>query len=152
MSFQPTGESWHSGSTSTGGRAGFFQRLVADLIDGIILVIVGGIIAAVLHTGVEIIIIPISVAYFSLLEGGVSGQTIGKKAIRIRVVSLEDGQPIGYGRALLRDIARFLSEIPIFLGYLWMLWSPERQTWHDMIAKAVVVPASSEPRQPKGPW
>ena len=47
--------------------------------------------------------------------GGVSGQTIGKKAMRIRVVSLEDGQPIGYGRALLRDIARFLSEIPIFL-------------------------------------
>jgi uncharacterized RDD family membrane protein YckC len=28
------------------------------------------------------------------------------------------------------------------LGYLWMLWDSEKQTWHDKAANAVVVPST----------
>jgi uncharacterized RDD family membrane protein YckC len=31
------------------------------------------------------------------------------------------------------------------LGYLWMLWDKERQTWHDKFANSVVVPVSAYP-------
>jgi uncharacterized RDD family membrane protein YckC len=63
--------------------------------------------------------------------------------MQIRVVSLTDGQPLGYQRALIRDLARALSAIPFYLGYFWILWSREQQTWHDMLGDAVVVPYST---------
>jgi uncharacterized RDD family membrane protein YckC len=78
----------------------------------------------------------------------VRGQTLGKRAMKIRVASLEGGYPIGYQRALIRAAARTLSYIPFCLGYFWMLWSPERQTWHDMLSQAVVVPAARFDPQP----
>ena len=38
-----------------------------------------------------------------LLRGGPTGQTVGKSALGIRVISLSDDQPIGYGRALIQS-------------------------------------------------
>jgi uncharacterized RDD family membrane protein YckC len=63
----------------------------------------------------------------------------------VRVISLADGQPIGYGRAFIRWVGRYVSAIVIFLGYFWMLWDRERQTWHDKFAGSVVVPVSAYP-------
>ena len=37
------------------------------------------------------------------------------------------------------------SGIPCFLGYFWMLWDSEKQTWHDKMAITVVVPTSDYP-------
>jgi uncharacterized RDD family membrane protein YckC len=49
------------------------------------------------------------------------------------------GRPIGYGRAFIRWLGSILSVIPLFLGYFWMLWDREKQTWHDKMAGSVVV-------------
>jgi uncharacterized RDD family membrane protein YckC len=38
-----------------------------------------------------------------------------------------------------------LSGIVCLLGYLWMLWDKEKQTWHDKLATTVVVPTSAYP-------
>jgi uncharacterized RDD family membrane protein YckC len=84
-----------------------------------------------------------SIAYYVILEGGPSGQTLGKKALGIRVYDLAQGGPIGYGRAFIRWIGRIASTIPILLGYFWMLWDSEKQTWHDKLAGSVVVPADA---------
>jgi uncharacterized RDD family membrane protein YckC len=35
-----------------------------------------------------------------------------------------------------------VSAIVFLLGYLWMLWDPEKQTWHDKAAGSVVVPTA----------
>jgi uncharacterized RDD family membrane protein YckC len=48
-------------------------------------------------------------------------------------------RPIGYTRGFLRYIGRIISSLPIGLGYFWMLWDPQKQTWHDKIANSVVV-------------
>jgi uncharacterized RDD family membrane protein YckC len=85
------------------------------------------------------------IAYYAYFEGSASGQTVGKRAMKIRVISSIDGGPIGFGRGLLRYIGRIASSIPFGLGYFWMLWDPERQTWHDKIASSVVVPVSHFP-------
>jgi uncharacterized RDD family membrane protein YckC len=77
--------------------------------------------------------------YFAKLEGGPSGQTLGKKALGIAVVDETTGWPIGTGRGVGRYFARFLSNFLFGLGYLWMLWDPRKQTWHDKLAKSVVV-------------
>lgn len=79
----------------------------------------------------------ISIAYFAYLEG-TSGQTIGKKALNIRVVGEADGQVIGIGRAALRFIAWIIDSI--FLLGLWLIiFQDRKQRIGDMLGKDVVV-------------
>lgn len=79
-----------------------------------------------------------TVVYFAKMEGG-SGQTLGKRALGIRVVDARTGGPIGTGRGVGRYFARVLSQFVCLLGYLWMLWDPEKQTWHDKMVNSYVV-------------
>jgi uncharacterized RDD family membrane protein YckC len=65
--------------------------------------------------------------------------------MNIRVVDADNGGPIGYGRAVLRYFARILSAIPCLLGYFWMLWDKNSQTWHDKFTTDVVVPTDAYP-------
>ena len=148
-SFQPTNETWRPARTASGPRAEFTQRLVADFVDGVAILLLGALVQAVLPLPDALSLVAVSFGYLTLLEGGVSGQTLGKRLMRIQVRSLEDGLPLGYQQALVRTLARYLSWIPLWLGYFWMLWSRERQTWHDMLSGAVVVP---EVLQPRAPW
>jgi uncharacterized RDD family membrane protein YckC len=129
----------------SGPRAGFWQRFGAVLVDGIIIFVVELILIAVLKNVGRILALILSVAYIVYFEGGPTGQTIGKRALGIRVVSFDTGGPIGYGRAFVRYIGKIISGIFIFLGYLWMLWDGERQCWHDKMASDVVVPVAAYP-------
>jgi uncharacterized RDD family membrane protein YckC len=121
-------------------RAGFWRRFGALVIDGVILFLFNLIVLAVLRQSGEFVLIAFSVAYFTFLEGGQSGQTLGKRAARIRVVDATTGGPIGYGRGFVRYLGRIPSSLVFYLGYFWMLWDGERQTWHDKLAHDVVVP------------
>jgi uncharacterized RDD family membrane protein YckC len=87
----------------------------------------------------------IGLGYAIFLEGSPSGQTVGKRVMGIRVIDFQAGGPIGYGRALLRYLGRIVSTVACLLGYFWMLWDREKQTWHDKIANSVVVPVSHYP-------
>ena len=80
------------------------------------------------------------IVYWAKLEGG-KGQTLGKQALGIKTVDIRTGTTIGSGRAVGRYFARILSELVCFLGYLWMLWDPDKQTWHDKIVDSVVIRA-----------
>jgi uncharacterized RDD family membrane protein YckC len=57
----------------------------------------------------------------------------------VSVVDVRTGTPIGVGRAIGRYFAKILSAIPCGLGYFWMLWDPNKQTWHDKIVGSYVV-------------
>ena len=137
--FQP------SDNGPSGPRASFWRRLGALLLDGIALGIVTGILAAFMSqnaaNGISTLV---GLLYFTYFEG-TSGQTLGKKALGIRVIDFGAGGPIGFGRAFIRYIGRIVSTIVLLLGYLWMLWDKEKQTWHDKFAGSVVVPESAYP-------
>lgn len=136
---QPTGR-------PSGPRASFWRRLGAILIDGVLLGIVTAIVAAILGRNFgNVFSLVLGLAYFGYLEGSASGQTVGKRALGIRVYDFRGGGPIGVGRALIRYISRILSTLPCFLGYFWMIWDGEKQTWHDKLANTVVVPVSDYP-------
>ena len=134
-----------AGGGPSGPRASFGRRLVAAIIDGILLGVVGGIFYAISRTLGYIVQILLTVAYLTYLEGSASGQTVGKKAMGIRVVDFQTGGPIGYPRAFIRWIGRYVSAIACLLGYFWMLWDREKQTWHDKFANDVDVPESAYP-------
>ncbi len=141
----PPAEAWAAHGPS-GPRASFGRRLVAYLIDAILIGIVGGVLVTIFGTeigyGLDLLI---GIAYFGYLEGGPKGQTLGKMALGIRVIDFSSGGPIGYGRGVVRYLGRIVSGIVCLLGYLWMLWDKEKQTWHDKIATTVVVPVQYYP-------
>jgi uncharacterized RDD family membrane protein YckC len=126
--------------TVTSARAGFWRRFAAALIDGILLGIVSGILGAILDNAGRGIGLIVTIAYFTYFHGS-TGQTPGDAALSIRVVDKDNGQPIGFGRAFVRWLVSIVSGIVILIGYLWMLWDSEKQTWHDKAANDVVIPA-----------
>ena len=130
----------------SGPRAGFWRRFAALFIDGLILAIPNTALILLLDDQLaQFLTLIIDIAYFAYLEGGATGQTLGKRALGIRVIDLRAGGPIGYGRGVIRYLGRIISTIPIFLGYFWMLWDRESQCWHDKMATSVVVPVDAYP-------
>ena len=66
------------------------------------------------------------------------GTTVGGIICRLRVVRM-DGKPLAFTDSLVRGLASILSAAAAGLGWLWILWDPERQAWHDKIAGTLVV-------------
>jgi uncharacterized RDD family membrane protein YckC len=120
--------------------SGFWRRAGAFVLDEVIVGVVGSVIAALAGDNGAIgwFNLVLGIAYFSIFEG-TSGQTIGGRVARVRVVDADSGAIIGIPRAIVRNIARILSGLVFGLGYFWMLWDPRKQTWHDKIASTVVV-------------
>ena len=132
-------------SGPSGPRAGWWQRVGAAILDGLVLLIPSIILLVIFKQGAayQATSTLVSLAYFTYFEGGPTGQTVGKRALGIRVYDFRQGGAIGYGRGFLRQIGKYLSAIPLGLGYLWMLWDKEKQCWQDKIAGTVVVPADA---------
>ncbi len=143
---QPAPQPAYQPKGPSGPRASFGRRLIAIIVDDILVGIVYGILYAVIGRGGAYGLgLLVSVAYFTFFEGSASGQTVGKRIVDIRVIDYASGGSIGYGRALLRQVGRIVSGLACLLGYLWMLWDKEKQTWHDKIANTVVVPVEYYP-------
>ncbi len=70
---------------------------------------------------------------------GRRGATVGKSMMRIKVVRQADGQVLGAGMAFVRYVLMSILGGICFLNYLWPLWDPRNQTWHDMLVSSVVV-------------
>jgi uncharacterized RDD family membrane protein YckC len=144
--YPPPPQTAMQSGAARGPRASFGQRLVAAIIDGILIGVVGAIIELAIRNSLgTLIALVVGIGYYGWLEGSTSGQTVGKKMMGIRVYDLRQGGPIGTGRAVGRYFARIISTIPCLLGYFWMLWDGEKQTWHDKLVGSVVVPTSAYP-------
>jgi uncharacterized RDD family membrane protein YckC len=93
--------------------------------------------------------------YYVICEGRPQGQTLGKKALGIRVVRKANGAPLGYGLAIGRLLARFVNFFTLGIGLLWAAWDPQHQALHDKIAGTLVVRSSVYPppgaAPPSGP-
>ena len=66
------------------------------------------------------------------------GWSPGKAATGIRTVRL-DGRRPGLVHGLVRYSMRTVSALPLALGYFWAIWDDRNQTWHDKLARTVVV-------------
>jgi uncharacterized RDD family membrane protein YckC len=95
--------------------------------------------AGVVVAYVAVLVLPF--VYFTVMHGGASGQTYGKRWLGIRVVSDETGNSIGYGRAFGRyaiTVVFSIFFIPLLLDYLWPLWDTKNQALHDKVVGSVV--------------
>ena len=66
------------------------------------------------------------------------GQTLGMASWRLRV-EREDGALLGWGDTLRRLGWALVSLLPLGLGFLWILFDPERRAWHDRLSRTRVV-------------
>lgn len=80
-------------------------------------------------------------AYNRWYQAGKTGQSWGKKALGIRLIGEQSGQPVGAGLAFGRDICHFVDSIICYIGYLFPLWDAKKQTIADKIVKTLVVAA-----------
>ena len=137
---------------------GFGPRVVAEVIDLIamwllIVAFGGGAWAVAAAAGVsEPVTVMIVVAVGALVGVGYwvilhahGRQTLGKRVIGAVVTDMQL-RTIGHGRALARLIAEIASVLPLYLGYLWPLWDPQRQALHDKLAGTLVI-RRTDPRR-----
>ena len=135
---------------------GIAIRLAAQVVDGIIFYVifwvVGMTIASIYGgltpTGFQLYGTPafitmgtifvIWLAYFTILEG-TSGQTVGKRICKIRVIK-ENGSSCDLLTALVRNILRLIDGIAFYLvGAIFIVRSDKKQRFGDKIAKTIVV-------------
>ena len=69
-----------------------------------------------------------------------SGQTLGMKVWKIRIVSESGGNP-SWATCYLRLISALLSLLCLGLGYWWRLFKP--YTWHDRLSKTRIIDVSA---------
>ncbi|GLP79821.1 RDD family protein [Mycobacterium antarcticum] len=78
------------------------------------------------------------------LKQGTTGSSIGKGIMKFKVVSEETGQPIGFGKSVLRELVYIVAYgacgIVWIVAVLFPLWDPKRQTLVDKLIKTVAVP------------
>jgi uncharacterized RDD family membrane protein YckC len=123
-------------------KATFLRRFGALFLDFLVLLIAYIPFAAVAYLTKQFAIVYlfniVSLAYFIFFTWKY-GATLGKKWLKIKVVSA-NGKPLSLIQVILREVVgKALSGMVFYLGYLWMLWDKDRQTWHDKIAGTYVV-------------
>jgi uncharacterized RDD family membrane protein YckC len=67
------------------------------------------------------------------------GATLGKMAMRIRVISVATLENPTVTSSLNRAFVRIFSEMFFYLGFLWGMMEPFKRTWHDLSAKTLVI-------------
>lgn len=129
--------------------AGFGDRIAAYLIDLLPLGILGYMLAIYFPDtfsveGFSDFSFSRSFAFFvwilySLFMDASSWQgTLGKKIIGIKTVSYT-GHQLTMGESALRNLFKIVSALPFSLGFIWFLFDKKHRTWHDMVAKTLVV-------------
>jgi len=114
-------------------RAGFWIRIVALLIDGLLV----GIVTRMCDW------FPVALAVYGAVLWKLRGATVGDIIFGIKVVRV-DGARIEWVTVIVRALACFFSIIVVGLGFIWIAFDREKQGWHDKIAGTFVV------RLPKG--
>ena len=118
-------------------RAGFWARMAATALD-FILVFIGLQILDLIdgHGGFRRFVFFWMVYHIAFW--GWRGTTIGGTVMKLKLVSLDGGQP-SWGTVVIRSLSSLFSLIALGLGFLWVGWNAERQAWHDIIAGTVIV-------------
>ena len=126
-------------------KAGFWLRFIANLCDGIMVSLVSipfaiisasttGTTAALSQAG-QFVVSFFALAYWVGMQGG----SPLRRKLEVFILDQDDGSFIGQRRAAQRIMMSWVSGIVFLLGYLAMLRSPQSQTWHDRVARTVVV-------------
>jgi uncharacterized RDD family membrane protein YckC len=135
--------------------AGFVTRMFAFIMDLVLLagiVAIGGWVSVLIDSALEsmglhprismsviyVWTIPIIMGAYYVMFWSLTGRTVGKWFMGLKVVN-KDGNTPSIGRSLLRFIGYGISALAFWVGYAWVIIDDERRGWHDYIGKTWVV-------------
>ncbi len=137
--------------------AGFWRRLAAYVIDGLLIGVVQSILAILVHTiapydlQAQVNVLPVSIllawAYCSLMESSPAQATLGKIALGIYVTD-RHGDPIDFRRASIRYWAKVISTLTLMLGWVMAALTPDKRALHDYLAGTLVLRRATVPLLP----
>lgn len=89
---------------------------------------------------IHVIAASLSVYVYFVLMTRYFGQSLGKMIFGLRVIRI-DGQAMDWSTAIFREgIGKFISKLfSLYLGFIWAIFYPKKQSWHDLIADTYVV-------------
>lgn len=142
-----------AGQEANLGLAGFWRRLVALIVDSVLLGIVAGIVSALIEAAANVtgtsgtssirgsIEFILGLVYFGWMWSA-RGQTLGYMLMGLRLTR-SDGSRIGVGRALIRYILIELSFglclIPAIVSAFMVGFGQRKQAIHDLMVDTVVI-------------
>lgn len=131
--------------------AGLFSRFLAWLVDQLITLTVAAVVITVLSMGLAllpgfasaiafVVWFLIDWGYAIVFEALWSGQTVGKRALGLRVIQ-ESGVRIGFLQAALRNLTRPVDRLPLLylVGGFTALVTRSQQRLGDLLAGTIVV-------------
>ena len=128
-------------SAATLPRAGFWIRTLALVIDlilvGIVCHFLSNLFPGGSHIHIRADLLPVLAAYGAVMWK-LRGTTVGGSICHLKVVRLDD-RPLDWTAAIVRALSCFLSLFVVGLGFFWVAFDDEKQSWHDKIAGTAVV-------------
>jgi uncharacterized RDD family membrane protein YckC len=138
-----------------GAAAGFVTRLLAYLLDALLVtafVAVGSWLMVQVDALFEemnvnlrvsaatifVVLTPFFIGAYYVVFWALSGKTIGKQVLGLKVVGA-DGRPPSLGRSMLRLVGYAISTLALWTGYLWIIVDDNRKGWHDHLAGTWVI-------------
>ncbi len=112
-------------------RAGFWIRLAASALDAILV----GVITGMLNLGQ--FFLP-ALAIYCVVMWTKKGTTVGGIVCGLKLVRIDD-RPFDWSVAIVRALGGFLSLAVAGLGFIWVAFDADRQSWHDTIAGTTIV-------------
>ncbi|MFK8104571.1 MAG: RDD family protein [Saprospiraceae bacterium] len=123
--------------------ASFYERLVAAIIDGLLIGILLKIIAYFLGIFLNNrIIFGVYWLYHSISESSIRQASLGKQILRLQVTDTEE-KPIGFLKAILRNFIKYPAGVIFFIGHFSIFFSSRKQAFHDFIANTLVFKTTS---------
>lgn len=120
-------------SAATLPRAGFWIRIAASLIDVLIVALASNLIPDRWQPN----LLGIFAAYCCVLWG-MKGTTVGGIICGLKIVRLDD-RKVDWPTAIVRVLGGFLSLAAAGIGFIWVAFDEQRQSWHDKIAGTTIV-------------
>lgn len=125
-------------SAATLPRAGFWIRVAACLLDVILVGIAFGLLEGMLGWLVKFGGFPLWFVVYNVVMWATKGTTIGGVICGLKIVRTDD-RPLDWSMAIVRALSAFLSLAVAGVGFIWVAFDDEKQSWHDKIAGTTIV-------------
>jgi uncharacterized RDD family membrane protein YckC len=120
-------------SAATLHRAGFWIRIAASVLDALLVGFAVNLLPNVIQPNFLL-----AYAAYCVVLWGLKGTTVGGIVCSLKVVRLND-QRVDWSTALVRALGGFLSLFAAGIGFIWVAFDDQRQSWHDKIAGTTIV-------------
>ncbi len=82
----------------------------------------------------------VTILLYFVLPTFLTGQTIGKKIMKLRVINEDFTARLPLGKVVIREMLMILFSMPPFsLVFLMLMVTPEKRAWHDQVTRTRVI-------------